>query len=36
MLYLVHMSSVSIKILKQDGNTDEVKQDNLLIIKVNK
>lgn len=27
MLYLDHMSSISIKILKQDGNTDKVKQD---------
>lgn len=27
MLYLVHVSSISIKILKQDGNTDKVNQD---------
>lgn len=27
MLYLVRMISSSIKILKQDGNTDKVKQD---------
>lgn len=27
MAYLVRMSSISIKILKQDGNTDKMKQD---------